>query len=100
MTRLHSAESFTFLYIYQALRNSRSLHSLQCIIDPAVVAGVLRRGSSQPENHCAVMVGSQLQKLLQAAYTLVSNQVLLMRGQGVCRPKGINLKHRSMMSEE
>lgn len=82
-----------FLCTYQALRDPRSLHSLQGIIDPAVVAGVVRRGSPQPENHCAVVVGSQPQKLLQAAHTLVGNQVLLVGGQSVGRPEGVVLKH-------
>lgn len=63
----------------QALRNPRLLHSLQRVVDPAVVAGVRWRRSPQPENHRAVMIGSQLQKLLQAAHTLVGNQTPLPR---------------------
>lgn len=79
---------------HQALRNPRFLHSLQCIIDPAVVAGVLRRGSPEPENHRAVVIGSQPQKLLQATHTLIGYQPLLTWRQGVHRPERVILKHR------
>lgn len=70
------------------------LHSLQCIINPAVIAGVLHRRSAEPENHCAVMIGGQLQKLLQVTHTLVGDQMLLVWGQGVHCPEGVSLKHR------
>lgn len=59
-----------------------------------MVVGVIRRGPPQPEDHRAVVVGGQLQKLLQAAHTLVGDQVLLMGGQGVRRPERVVLKER------
>lgn len=69
-------------------------NGLQGVIDPAVVAGVLRQWSPQPEHHCAVMEGGKFKKLLQAAHTLVGNHVLLPLGQGMHRPEGVILQDR------
>lgn len=59
-----------------------------------MVVGVTWRGPPQPEDHRAVVVGGQLQKLLQAAHTLVGDQVLLMRCQGVRHPERVVLKEQ------
>lgn len=55
---------------------------------------MIRRGPTQPEDHRAVVVGGQPQKLLQAAHTLVGNQVLLIGRQGVRRPERVVLKEQ------
>lgn len=72
----------------------RSLHGLQGVVDPTVVVGVIRRGPLQPEDHRAVVVGGQVQKLLQAAHTLVGDQVLLIGRQGVRHPEWVVLKEQ------
>lgn len=55
---------------------------------------MFRRGPPQPEHHRAVVVGGQVQKLLQAAHALVGDQVLLIGRQGVRRPERVVLKEQ------
>lgn len=77
---------------YKVLRDPRLLHSQQCIINPTMVARVVWRRSPEPENNRNVMIGSQLQQLLQAAHTLIGNQVLLVGSEGVHCPKWVILQ--------
>lgn len=86
---LHTAD---FPHTHQALRDPGPLHGLQGVVDPAVVAGVVRGGSLQPEDHRAVVVGGQLQELLQAAHALVGDQLLLPGRQAGRRPEGVVLR--------
>ena len=77
---------------HQVLGHPRPPYGLQSVIDPAVVAGVLGRGSPQGEHHGGVVWGGQPQQLLQAADALVGCLPQLPLGQGMHRPEWVFLE--------